>query len=76
MARQTNTDARRRKGNPASKRMVNVNLKARRARCWARGQVRKAARQAAQNAAHARNVTNGTSPWLQAKEKRAEARRA
>jgi hypothetical protein len=32
------------KGNPASNRMSNPNRKARRARCWARGEKRKAQR--------------------------------
>ena len=34
-------------GNPAHKRMMNANLKAKRAQSWARGQKKKAARRAA-----------------------------
>ena len=44
------------KGNPASHRMSNVNLQARRERCWSRGQKRKDARQKLQEAAAKRNV--------------------
>lgn len=43
------------KGNPASTRMSNPNRKARRARCWARGEKRKAARRAAQAEREAAN---------------------
>lgn len=43
------------KGNPASKRMSNKNLKARREASWLRGQKRKAARIKAQKAREERN---------------------
>lgn len=62
------------KGNPASKRIGNPNHKAARARSWERGQKRKAARQAAQDAAHTRNVERGFTTWSEAKAKRAAAR--
>ncbi len=44
------------KGNPASKRMSNPRLKARRAECWKRGEARKASRRAAQEVRHQANV--------------------
>jgi hypothetical protein len=43
------------KGNPASTRMSNPNRKARRARCWARGEKRKEARRKAQAEREAAN---------------------
>jgi hypothetical protein len=43
------------KGNPASHRMSNKSLAAKRERCWARGQKRKAARREAQAARAAAN---------------------
>ena len=43
------------KGNPASHRMSNDNLKARRKRSWARGQKRKEARREAQAKREAAN---------------------
>jgi hypothetical protein len=59
------------KGNPASKRMGNDKLKARRARSWERGETRKRARQAAQDKAHTRNVqlkSDGIpTPWERSK---------
>jgi hypothetical protein len=64
------------KGNPASHRMSNPALKARRAGSWMRGQARKAARVAKEKAAHKRNVETGISPWQQAKAARAQRRRA
>ena len=60
------TQQQRTKGNPASKRMGNANLKARRARSWANGEARKAARRDAQDLAHRRNVSEGDSPWARA----------
>lgn len=58
------------KGNPAYHRMTNANLKARRARSWARGEKKKAERRLAQEAAHARNVERGYTGWDEAKAKR------
>lgn len=63
------------KGNPASKRMTNQNLKLRRASSWARGQERKKQRVAAQEAAHKRNVAAGVTPWEEAVQARKERRR-
>ena len=67
------------KGNPASKRMGNANLKARRARSWAAGQRRKSERvkQALERAAAnvARRESGEPTPWEQAKAAR-RARRA
>lgn len=66
------------KGNPASKRMTNANLKARRARCWARGQKRKAERVAAQQQREAANrgrrAQGLPTPWEIACELRADRR--
>jgi len=66
------------KGNPASKRMTNANLKARRARCWARGLKRKAERVKAQEeraAANRRRREEGLpTPWEIACELRADRR--
>lgn len=62
------------KGNPASKRIGNVNHKATRARSWARNEKRKEARRAAQDAAHTRNVERGFTTWSEAKAKRAAGR--
>jgi hypothetical protein len=63
------------KGNPASKRMGNQNLKARRAASWVAGEERKRARKAAQDAAHKRNVASGAKPWDAVREARRERRR-
>lgn len=63
------------KGNPASKRMSNANLKARRASSWNAGEQRKKDRNAAQDAAKRRNQDSGTTPWQQAKAARAARRR-
>lgn len=62
------------KGNPASHRMSNPHLKARRERCWAAGQARKAARRKTQEAAAARNkrlrADGKPTPWEVAKQER------
>jgi hypothetical protein len=67
------------KGNPASKRMGNAALKARRASSWLRGQRRKAERAKAQKARQEKNASLRESgeptPWEQAKARRAERRR-
>ena len=57
------------KGNPASHRMTNPNLKARRARSWAAGQKRKEARRRAQDerAAANRVEPEHITPWQYAK---------
>lgn len=62
------------KGNPASKRMSNTNLKSRRARSWAKGEQRKAERRAAQERAHKRNIAADLTPWQLAKADRIEKR--
>jgi hypothetical protein len=66
------------KGNPASHRMSNGALKARRERSWKRSQVRKKARidaQASRQAANKKHRAEGTpTPWQAAKAKRREAR--
>lgn len=49
------TNQQKTKGNPAHHRMSNPNLKARRARCWARGEKRKEARRKAQAEREAAN---------------------
>lgn len=65
------------KGNPAHKRMMNANLKARRERSWRRGQERKAQRQADQAAREAvsRELRKKglPTPWEAAKAKRASS---
>lgn len=43
------------KGNPASKRMVNANLKTKRARSWLRGEARKRKNREANEVARKRN---------------------
>lgn len=59
------------KGNPASHRMGNANLKARRAASWQRGQDRKLQRQKWQDSAHKRNIMlrseGKLTPWQAAK---------
>lgn len=62
------------KGNPASKRIGNLNRKATRARSWARGEKRKDARRNAQLARAEVNVANGFSPWSIAKAARKDKR--
>lgn len=66
------------KGNPASKRMSNANLKARRARSWLAGQRRKAARVKAQKQREAANKelreAGLRTPWEEAKARRFERR--
>jgi hypothetical protein len=67
------------KGNPASKRMMNPKLKARRARSWERGQERKAQRVEGQLARQRKNEelrsAGMLTPWEIAKVK-AEERKA
>lgn len=67
------------KGNPASHRMSNPNLKARRARSWLAGERRKEARRKAQAEREARNKelreAGKPTPWEAAKAAR-KARRA
>ncbi len=58
------------KGNPASHRMSNANLKAKRAASWSRGEKRKLERAAKQKVAHQVNQSTGTSPWKEAKARR------
>ncbi len=59
------------KGNPASKRMGNANLKARRAVSWRRGKLKKAARieeQKMREAANRKRRAEGLlTPWEEAK---------
>lgn len=59
------------KGNPASHRMTNPNLKARRARSWAAGQKRKEARRRAQEQRtevnRGRLDNDESTPWQLAK---------
>lgn len=66
------------KGNPASHRMANANLKARRERSWRRGQERKTARREAQAARAADNraarARGEATPWQIAKARRAAFR--
>lgn len=66
------------KGNPASKRMTNANLKARRARSWARGLKRKAERVKAQEeraaANRQRREAGEDTPWQAACKERARRR--
>lgn len=47
------------KGNPASHRMTNVRLKARRSEAWLRGEQRKEKNRAANEALHKAKVANG-----------------
>lgn len=49
------TNQQKTKGNPAHHRMSNTNRKARRARCWARGEKRKEVRREAQARREAAN---------------------
>lgn len=67
------------KGNPASHRMSNANLKARRQRSWAAGQKRKEARRAAQKARERANAelrAQGLpTPWERAQRARLVRRR-
>lgn len=62
------------KGNPASKRMSNAKLKARRAASWARGQRAKLDRKKAQKEREERNkktlAEGGYTPWQAAKKAR------
>lgn len=51
------------KGNPATKRIGNLQHKACRAKCWARGEARKKARREAQDAREAANRAAGTTQW-------------
>lgn len=66
------------KGNPASKRMSNANLKTRRQNSWNRGQRRKAERIAAQEQRAATNAGRRAdglpTPWEIAKAARAARR--
>lgn len=68
----------RQKGNPASKRMINAELKARRARSWAAGKKRRDAHRKAQEERHQHNLelkAQGLpTPWEQAKAKAREKR--
>ena len=68
------------KGNPAHKRMMNANLKNRRANSWLRGQRRKKARIEAQKQRELTNEVlreNGEpTPWERVKEKRRQRRLA
>lgn len=59
------------KGKGLPKRTGKESHKARRKACWDRSEKRKAARRAAQDAAHARNVKRGYSEWDLSKRKRA-----
>lgn len=52
-------DAKSSKGNPASHRMMNDNLKKRRARSWARGEERKRLRHLENEARHQANLEAG-----------------
>lgn len=56
------------------KRTSNANSKARRARSWAAGQRRKAARNAAQEQRHNENLARGYTVWDHVKALRANAR--
>lgn len=61
------------KGNGASKRIGNKNAIAKRARCWAAGEVRKAKRVETQTIAAKRNKdprNDGITPWGLSKDKR------
>jgi hypothetical protein len=68
------------KGNPASHRMSNTNLKARRAASWKTGQKRKEERKAEAINAERRNrqtkLSGGLTPWELAKQKRRLKRHA
>lgn len=68
------------KGNPAHKRMMNANLKNRRANSWLRGQRRKKERIAEQKRREEdneqRRLDGHLTPWERVKEKRRQRRLA